>query len=225
MALIQLAFRSSLPPNYFRGDVVPSKRSNLLPTSLLPRSQTIPIKEWNLGRRKEGKGRMILVRANNKGFNFDMNFNSRNGNRGGGGGGNGRIIGNLVVAAGLTYLSVTGQLRWVLDAIVSVSILAVLLPIVGVAAFFYFASQNILQSSCPNCGNEFQIFKSSLSDAQLCPFCTQPFSVEDGKFVREPTIFSSEKFAQTFSSKDRATNAASATIVDVEAEVKDAEFD
>lgn len=58
---------------------------------------------------------MVLVRANG---GLDSN---------GGGGGGGwdkattrRIIGNLAFAAGLTYLSVTGQLGWVLDAIVSI---------------------------------------------------------------------------------------------------------
>jgi hypothetical protein len=31
----------------------------------------------------------------------------------------GRVVGNLAFAAVLTYLAVTGQFRWVLDAIVS----------------------------------------------------------------------------------------------------------
>ncbi|WVZ01520.1 hypothetical protein V8G54_027589 [Vigna mungo] len=36
----------------------------------------------------------------------------------------------------------------------------------------------ILLNRCPNCGNDFQVFKSSLNDdLQLCPFCGQPFSV------------------------------------------------
>jgi hypothetical protein len=33
--------------------------------------------------------------------------------------GTGRLVGNLAFAALLTYLAVTGQFRWVLDAIVS----------------------------------------------------------------------------------------------------------
>jgi hypothetical protein len=33
--------------------------------------------------------------------------------------GTGRVVGNLAFAVLLTYLAVTGQLRWVLDAIVS----------------------------------------------------------------------------------------------------------
>ncbi|KAL5976220.1 hypothetical protein ACLOJK_041871 [Asimina triloba] len=63
--------------------------------------------------RKVGnRKRSILVRAN-RGFGFN------------GGGGKGdsdtaRLLGNLALAIGLTYLSMTGQLGWVLDAIVSV---------------------------------------------------------------------------------------------------------
>lgn len=63
--------------------------------------------------------RMVLVRFKEK-FRF-------NGLGGGGGGGGGRdngttarVLGNLALAIGLTYLSMTGQLGWVLDAIVSV---------------------------------------------------------------------------------------------------------
>jgi len=42
---------------------------------------------------------------------------------GGDNNGNGRILGNLALAIGLTYLSMTGQLGWILDAIVSVWVL------------------------------------------------------------------------------------------------------
>jgi hypothetical protein len=60
--------------------------------------------------------RVVLVK-NNQGFGF-------NGGGGGGGGrddgGTGRILGNLALAVGLTYLSMTGQLGWILDAIVSI---------------------------------------------------------------------------------------------------------
>lgn len=58
------------------------------------------------------KKRVVLVK-NNKGFGF---------NNGGGrdDGGSARILGNLALAIGLTYLSVTGQLGWILDAIVSI---------------------------------------------------------------------------------------------------------
>ena len=60
------------------------------------------------------KRRVVVV-----GFNQGFGFN------GGGGGGKddgstARILGNLALAIGLTYLSVTGQLGWVLDAIVSI---------------------------------------------------------------------------------------------------------
>lgn len=57
------------------------------------------------------KKRMVLVRFND-GFGFN----------GGGGGGRdnnstARLLGNLALAVGLTYLSITGQLGWVFDAV------------------------------------------------------------------------------------------------------------
>lgn len=63
------------------------------------------------------KKRVVLVK-NNQGFGFN----------GGGGGGRddgatARILGNLALAIGLTYLSMTGQLGWILDAIVSIWVL------------------------------------------------------------------------------------------------------
>lgn len=172
--------------------------------------------------RKERKGSLVVVRS----FGF---------NGGGGGGGGGwdkssttRALGNLVLAVGLTYLTITGQLGWVLDAIVSIWLLAVLLPIVGLGAFFWFAGRDIVQSSCPNCGNDFQIFKSSLKDGlQVCPFCSQPFSVQGNKFVRESARFSSNpstapgQVFNRFSPRSEKGKASSATIVDIEAEVKD----
>uniref|UniRef100_A0A0A9E094 Uncharacterized protein n=1 Tax=Arundo donax TaxID=35708 RepID=A0A0A9E094_ARUDO len=146
--------------------------------------------------------------------------------------GTSRVVGNLAFAALLTYLAVTGQLRWVLDAIVSIWLLTILLPILALGAFFFFAGQDILQSNCPNCGKSFQILKSALKDGpQLCPYCTQPFSVQGNKFVRESARFSSGRgatatntqvFNELFNRGVRG-KAPSGTIVDVEAEVKDAE--
>lgn len=65
----------------------------------------------------KGKRGLIVARFN-QGFGFNGG--------GGGGGGDGddgataRLLGNIALAVGLTYLSVTGQLGWVLDAIVSI---------------------------------------------------------------------------------------------------------
>ncbi|EOA17429.1 hypothetical protein CARUB_v10005733mg [Capsella rubella] len=116
----------------------------------------------------------------NKGLGFN----------GGGNNGNGRILGNLALAIGLTYLSMTGQLGWILDAIVSVWLVVVIVPILGLGAFLWWAQRDIVQSNCPNCGNEFQIFKSAMDDeVQLCPFCTQPFS---GKKMN-PSLFDLSK--------------------------------
>lgn len=54
------------------------------------------------------------------GFNQGFGFNGGGGGGGKDDGGTARILGNLALAIGLTYLSVTGQLGWVLDAIVSI---------------------------------------------------------------------------------------------------------
>ncbi|EOY12812.1 U3 small nucleolar RNA-associated protein 14 B isoform 1 [Theobroma cacao] len=173
--------------------------------------------------------RVVLVR-----FNQGFGFNGGGGSGGGGGGGKidsnaARLLGNIAVAIGLTYLSMTGQLGWVLDAIVSIWLLAVLIPIVGLGAFLWWAGRDIVQSSCPNCGNDFQIFKSFLNDElQLCPYCSQPFSVVDDKFVKEPVKFSNqtskaEQAFNGFSPGFKKGKDSSAAVVDVEAEVKDAD--
>ncbi|KAJ0263335.1 hypothetical protein HA466_0037140 [Hirschfeldia incana] len=164
--------------------------------------------------------RRVLKVSCNKGLGF---------NGGGDNNGNGRILGNLVLAIGLTYLSMTGQLGWVLDAIVSAWLVVVIVPILGLGAFLWWAQRDIVQSSCPNCGNEFQIFKSSLDDeVQLCPFCTQPFSVVDDKFVKEPVKFSNQTTAfgqdlNGFSSPPKKGKGFSTAVVDIEAEVTDAD--
>ncbi|CAB4300293.1 unnamed protein product [Prunus armeniaca] len=73
--------------------------------------------QYQLEKRK--KEREVVVRSN-QGFGF-------NGGGGGGGkddGATARILGNLALAIGLTYLSFTGQLGWILDAIVSIWVLS-----------------------------------------------------------------------------------------------------
>ncbi|RWR80223.1 putative transmembrane protein [Cinnamomum micranthum f. kanehirae] len=65
-----------------------------------------------MGREKKEK-RVVVVRVN-QGFGF---------NEGGGGKDNSntaRLLGNIAFAIGLTYLSMTGQLGWILDTIVSI---------------------------------------------------------------------------------------------------------
>ncbi|CAN4104144.1 unnamed protein product [Withania somnifera] len=81
-------------------------------------------------------------------------------------------------------------------------LLAVLPPILGLGAFIWWAGRDIVQGGCPNCGNDFQLFKSTLNDeVQLCAFCTQPFSVVGDKFMRDPVTFSNQStiFGQAFS--------------------------
>ncbi|XP_027342099.1 uncharacterized protein LOC113854947 isoform X1 [Abrus precatorius] len=164
--------------------------------------------------------RGVLVK-NNEGFGF---------NGGGGGGRDGataRLLGNIALAIGLTYLSMTGQLGWILDAIVSIWIFAVLIPIVGLGAFLWWAGRDIMQGTCPNCGNDFQVFKSSLNDdLQLCPFCGQPFSVVGNEFVKDSVKFSNQSttFGQAFNNFSRSRNEKdSGKAIDVEAEIKDAD--
>lgn len=72
-----------------------------------------------IGDRECKKSNRVLLVRFNKGFGF-------NGLGGGGGGGGGkddgttaRVLGNLTLAILLTYLTMTGQLGWVLDTIVS----------------------------------------------------------------------------------------------------------
>lgn len=61
---------------------------------------------------KKNKKRVVLVRSNGgPGFN------------GGGFKVDNRILGNIALAVGLTYLSLTGQLGWILDTILSVSVI------------------------------------------------------------------------------------------------------
>ncbi|KAJ0971636.1 hypothetical protein J5N97_019595 [Dioscorea zingiberensis] len=189
--------------------------------------------KYSIGSLASLGGGILIGRGRKRGLVVVQGF----GFNGDGGGGTGwdknnttRVLGNLALAIGLAYLSMTGQLGWILDAIVSIWLFAVLLPIVGLGAFFWFAGRDIVQSSCPNCGNDFQIFKSSLKDGpQLCPFCTQPFSVQGDKFVRESAKFSSNRastFGQVFSgftqqSEKGKASSTMTTIVDIEAEVKD----
>ncbi|KAL1821596.1 hypothetical protein ACET3Z_016465 [Daucus carota] len=163
------------------------------------------------------KKRVVWVRSNGgPGFN------------GGGFKVDSRILGNIALAVGLTYLSATGQLGWILDTILSVSLLVVIIPIVGVGAFIWWAGRDVVQDTCPNCKSEFQTFKSMLGeDAQLCPYCGQPFSVVGNKFVQDPVNFSSQStpFDQTYDDfSPRSTKGkGSKAIVDIEAEVVDAD--
>ena len=77
-------------------------------------------KDGNLWEEKEKKREKRAVKVRfNQGFGFN------------GGGGDGRddvttarVLGNLALAVGLTYLTMTGQLGWLLDAIVSLWVIS-----------------------------------------------------------------------------------------------------
>ncbi|KNA15458.1 hypothetical protein SOVF_098120 [Spinacia oleracea] len=179
---------------------------------------------WGDRKKLRLQKRVVLVKFNQ----FPNNFNGGGDKRDDGT--TARVLGNLALAVGLTYLSFTGQLGWVLDTIVSLWLLAIIVPVVGFGVFLWWAGRDIIQDSCPSCGNAFQVFKSTLNDEpQLCPYCTQPFSVEGKKFVKEPINFSSKRstpFGQTFddfSPRSRKDKNASTSVVDIEAEVKDAD--
>ncbi|GLT62449.1 hypothetical protein SLA2020_350880 [Shorea laevis] len=125
-------------------------------------------------------------------------------------------------------LVLMAELGWLLDAIVSIWLFAVLIPIVGLGAFLWWAGRDMIQGTCPNCGNDFQVFKSSLNDdLQLCPFCTQPFSVVGNEFVSDSVKFSNQSttFGQAFNdfAHSKKGKDSSMAVVDVEAEVKDAD--
>ncbi|KAK1308792.1 hypothetical protein QJS10_CPA09g01417 [Acorus calamus] len=145
-------------------------------------------KDLILRREKGRRGCFVVVRAN-QGFGFN----------GGGDGGRdnsttARVIGNLALAIGLTYLSMTGQLGWyvLIDAI----IIAVLVPIVGFGAFLWYAGREIIQSS----GNEFVRESSIFSSKQSTGF-RQAFN--------------------GFSPRSEKGKTSSTAVVDIEAEVKD----
>ncbi|CAI9754995.1 unnamed protein product [Fraxinus pennsylvanica] len=82
-------------------------------------------------------GRVFVAR-------FNKGFNSIGGGGGGGGGGGkvnsetARVLGNLALAILLTYLSMTGQLGWLLDAIVSLWVLLSFFSISDMVSFFLY---------------------------------------------------------------------------------------
>lgn len=183
-------------------------------------------KDGHLWAEKEKKREKRAVKVRfNQGFGFN------------GGGGDGRddgttarVLGNLALAVGLTYLTMTGQLGWLLDAIVSLWLLAFIVPTVGIAAFLWWAGRDMIQGTVrfPKLGAS-ECLSSLNDELQLCPFCSQPFAVEGNEFVKEPIKFSSKRttgFGQTFddlSPWSRKGKNATTTVVDVEAEVKDAD--
>ncbi|XP_019443981.1 PREDICTED: uncharacterized protein LOC109348170 [Lupinus angustifolius] len=163
--------------------------------------------------------RVVLVK-NNKGFGFNFGGGKDDGD-------NARNLGNLALAIGLTYLTMNGQMGWILDAIVSIWVIVVLIPIVGIGAFLWWAGRDIMQGTCPNCGNDFQVLKPSLNEElQLCPFCGQPFSVIGNEFVEDSVKFSNQSttFGQAFNNFSYSRNDKdSGGAIDVEAEIKDAD--
>eukprot|EP00249_Psilotum_nudum_P010620 c22652_g1_i1 orf=508-1320(-) len=147
-------------------------------------------------------------------------FNPRGG-RSDGGGGLGRFILNLTMAGLFIYLTFTGKLGWVFEAGFYVWLLFLFAT--------WFTELKTIKGPCPNCGNVFQVFEFSMKEQpRLCPYCTQPFKLENRQFVRDDLLFSSQQFrdfkqpfggfgAQPTPSRDEN----SVVVVDVEAEVRD----
>lgn len=73
------------------------------------------------------KERLLVVRAK-QGFNSeDGGWDKSNSSR---------VLGNLALAAGLTYLTVTGQLGWLVDALVSIWVCFFILWILNIIVDF-----------------------------------------------------------------------------------------
>lgn len=155
-------------------------------------------------------------------------FNPQNG----GNGSPGRVILNLAGAGLLTYLTITGKLNWLFDAVLTIWLVS--------SVLWWFAERALIKGPCPNCGGEFQAFEFMLQDEyRFCPYCSQPFKLENKKFVRDEPQFSNQQtrgFKQPFggfkgfggfddfdppTSSRKREDSSGGVIVDVEAEVRD----
>ncbi|KAG5551223.1 hypothetical protein RHGRI_009594 [Rhododendron griersonianum] len=113
---------------------------------------------WSFLEVREGKDGILVREEGWRRRKKVVLVKSNQGFGGGGGGrdngGTARLLGNLALAIGLTYLSVTGQIGllfdaigWVFDVVVSLSLLAVILPIAGLGALLWWAGRDIIQDS------------------------------------------------------------------------------
>lgn len=182
----------------------------------------IVFERLNYEENKTKKRRRMVFVSSNQGLKFN----------GGDGGGDdddkgSKVLVNLVLAIGLYCLSTTEQFGWILDAIVKFWLFVVIVPLVGLGAFIWWAVKDSVVDSCPNCGNDFQVFKSTLDeDYQQCPYCAQPFSVIGNKFVKDPVNSSNQSTASgqafnNFWTRSKKGKKSSVAVVDVEAEIKD----
>ncbi|EFJ32555.1 hypothetical protein SELMODRAFT_407519 [Selaginella moellendorffii] len=153
-------------------------------------------------------------------FRFDDSGNG--GKRNGGGTNVGGMVLNAAITGALAYLTVTGKLGWIFDAVISLWLFFILAPLVALVAYFWFVEREIITGNCPNCGNEFQVFEFAVKDElQLCPYCTQPFKVDNKVFVRDgPSFYNPSQRNETRTSYVDEDDSSGA-IVDVEAEVLD----
>nr|XP_043621346.1 uncharacterized protein LOC122593068 isoform X2 [Erigeron canadensis] len=184
-------------------------------------SKRLLSKDGFYGKINNKKKRLVILRSNN------LKFNNGGGGKDDDESEKSKVFVNLALAVGLAYLSLTGQLGWILDTIVSVWLFVVLVPLVGLGALIWWASRDMVEIQCRNCGNEFEVFKSMLNDEpRVCPYCSQPFSVVGDEFIRDPATYSkkSTTFDGAFNdlfSQTKKGKASSRAVIDVEAEVKD----
>ncbi|MCO5608950.1 hypothetical protein L7F22_063168 [Adiantum nelumboides] len=148
-------------------------------------------------------------------------FNPQNG----GGGPSVRGILNLAGVGLVIYLFFSGRLDWLIDAVLFFWLISPVL--------WWLTNRFLIKGPCPNCGGEFQVFEFTLKEEyRLCPYCSQPFKLENKTFVRDAPHFSNQQargFRQPFGgyqdfggpTSSRKREDPSGVIVDVEAEVMD----
>ncbi|XP_057458320.1 uncharacterized protein LOC130749060 isoform X2 [Lotus japonicus] len=137
MTTTPVKFSTNLKPSFFHDGLLYKRpmfcfshlettkcNSSLRSSSFKPRAYR---ERWSfLGAGAVFKNGGLLEEKRSKRVVLVKNFDLNSGGGGGGGGGGkddgdtARLWGNIAVAIGLTYLSFTGQLGWILDAIVSI---------------------------------------------------------------------------------------------------------
>ncbi|XP_024543146.1 uncharacterized protein LOC9660865 isoform X2 [Selaginella moellendorffii] len=81
-------------------------------------------------------------------FRFDDSGNG--GKRNGGGGTNvGGMVLNAAITGALAYLTVTGKLGWIFDAVISLWLFFILAPLVALVAYFWFVEREIITVPFP----------------------------------------------------------------------------
>ncbi|XP_024527073.1 uncharacterized protein LOC9652762 isoform X2 [Selaginella moellendorffii] len=80
-------------------------------------------------------------------FRFDDSGNG--GKRNGGGTNVGGMVLNAAITGALAYLTVTGKLGWIFDAVISLWLFFILAPLVALVAYFWFVEREIITVPFP----------------------------------------------------------------------------